>query len=122
MYYNLEIKKGEETKTYELRLDARASVALEKALGKNPLGIFIGVSETNLPKIDDLITVLEAALNKKHPQVSGYDVYDELIEEGKGFEDLINITTEIFIHSGLIKANTLEEAKKQMGESKPVKK
>ena len=46
LYTTITINNNE----YKLRLNAKASVELEKRLGKNPLNVLMELSEHNLPK------------------------------------------------------------------------
>lgn len=84
---------------YNCRLTTKKCIELEKAMGKNPLSIFLGVNETNLPKIEDLITILKFAINTDKDV---NDLVDEYLEEGNNFNDFINVIVNIMKVSGLI--------------------
>ena len=47
---------------YQLRLTAKACIELEKQLGVNPLSIFSGVSEDNIPSMVTLLGIFAACL------------------------------------------------------------
>ena len=96
-------------KDYELRLNAKACVDLEKKLGTNPVNTLVRFAEKNeVPAFGTLFTILQAALPKT---AKAEDVYDELREEGKGFEALMDLIVEIFKDAGLI-PEEVEEAEK----------
>lgn len=89
-------------KDYKLRLDTRNVVALEKAVGCNPLAIF-GNGET-LPTITVMVNVLHASLQHFHHGISlndAYAIFDEYLEE-HSITDFIKVIIEIYKVSGLI--------------------
>lgn len=94
-------------KEYKGRLTARALVDLEKKLGTNPINVFIKMSanEGYMPDLQDLITILHGSLQAMEHGISidkTYEIYDEMIDEGKTIVDLVNIVIDIFKVSGLI--------------------
>jgi len=114
-----ELKIGD--KELKLRLDARSCVALERKLGKSPLSIFME-EDKSLPKLEDLIMILKASLQKYehgYTEEKTYDLYDEYVDEGNTFTDFIPVIMEIFKVSGFFKedeikkAEALEEEKKE---------
>jgi hypothetical protein len=107
MFYELKIKDM----AYKCRLDARASVELEKDLGKNPLQLFVGIGEGSLPRLEDLIKVLQYAIKKEHKDVDAYDVYDAYCEDGHSFDEFILVITDIFQKSGFIKVEDNSKSK-----------
>lgn len=86
-------------KTYSCRLTTKRCVELEKALGKNPLSIFLGVNEENLPKLQDIITILQFSVNTDDDI---NDIVDGYLDDGNSFTDLINLVVNIMKVSGLI--------------------
>ena len=99
-------------KELKLRLDSRNCVSLERKLGKSPLSIFMD-SDKSLPKLEDLILILQASLQKYqngYTEDKTYDLYDEYIEEGNTFTDFIPVVMEIFKVSGFFKENDIEKA------------
>lgn len=89
-------------KDYKLRLNTRNVVALEKAVGCNPLAIF-GNGET-LPTITTLVAVLHASLQHFHHGVSmndAYEIFDAYLEE-HSITDFIKVVIDIYKTSGLI--------------------
>jgi len=102
-------------KQLKLRLDARSCVVLERKLDKSPLSIFMN-TDKSLPKLEELIAVLHASLqkyNKGFTEEKVYDLYDEYIEEGNTFTDFIPVVMDIFKVSGFFKE---EEAKQEVTE------
>ena len=103
--------------SYKLRLNTKASINLEKALGKNPLIVLMDAAEGNLPKITDIILMLQAMLQTYH---HGYnldktmDLFDKYVEDGNSMIELIPVLLEVFQTSGYISKNAAtgeEEAK-----------
>lgn len=91
-------------KEYKCRLNTKGLVELEKKLGSNPLGIFLNVSNSELPKLNDLMLVLHASLQAYNHGISlddTYAIYDSYIEEGNTFMDFIPVVMEIYKVSGL---------------------
>ena len=70
-------------KDYKLRLSIRATVALEKQLGVNPLMIF-GNGET-IPTITTMVQVLHAALQQYNHGISMDDAYSVALILGLNF-------------------------------------
>lgn len=90
-------------KDYKLRLNTRNVVALEKAVGCNPLAIF-GNGET-LPTITIMVNVLHASLQQYHHGVSmndAYEIFDAYLDEGHSITDFIKVIIDIYRTSGLI--------------------
>ena len=114
-----EIKIGD--KELKLRLDSRSCVSLERKLGKNPLSIFMN-EDKSLPKLEDLIAIFHASLqkyNQGYNEEKTYDLYDEYINEGNTFIDLIPVIMDIFKVSGFFKESEVEKAQVEL-EKKPI--
>lgn len=89
-------------KDYKLRLNTRNVVALEKAVGCNPLAIF-GNGET-LPTITTMVNVLHASLQHFHHGISlndSYEIFDEYLVD-HSITDFIKVIIDIYKTSGLI--------------------
>lgn len=74
-------------------------------MGINPVMVLSNISTNNLPTIDTLITILHACLQSQHHGISlddCYTIYDQMVDDGKSFADLIAIIAECFKISGLI--------------------
>ncbi len=94
-------------KEYKLRLSTRAIVALEKAIGCNPLAIF-GTGET-IPPITTMVQILHAALQQYNHGITlndTYDIYDEWLADGHTMTDFIKVIVDIYKVSGLIQEET----------------
>lgn len=97
--------------TYQLRLNTRNVVMLEKALGKNPLAIF-GNGDT-LPTVTEMVNVLYASLQQLQHGITldkAYDIFDAYLADGHNSTEFIAVIIDIYKVSGLI-ANG-EEAEK----------
>lgn len=106
MYYDFEAGN----KTYKLRLNTRNTVALEKQLGCNPLGIFGDGSA--LPTISQMVNVLYASLQQFNHGISlndAYDIFDAYLEDGNTATDFITVILEIYKVSGIIKEDSGEK-------------
>lgn len=92
-------------KNYRLRLNTRSLVQLEKQLGRNPVEVFANISETNLPTITDMVTILYCALQPYNHGItldSAYNIFDDFVEDGHNPMEFITTVYEIFVASGLI--------------------
>ena len=109
MFYT-ELNIGNET--YKLRLTTRASVSLEKALGYNPLSMFMAIERGEMPKLGDMLIILHAMLQPLHHGINldkTYDLFDNFVAEGHNLFDLVPIFVEVFQESGyMAKANEIE--------------
>lgn len=98
-----ELQVGNET--YKLRLNTRASISLEKSLGKSPLSVFMEMENGGMPKLTDMLMILQACLQPYH---HGYDfnktcdLFDRYTEEGKTLFDLVPVFVEVFQESGYL--------------------
>lgn len=91
-------------KEYKLRLSIRATVALEKQLGVNPLMIF-GDGET-IPTITTMVNILHAALQQYNHGISlndAYGIFEEWLNDGNTVVDFLPIIIEVYKVSGIIK-------------------
>lgn len=94
-------------KEYKCRLTAKACVDLERRMGQNPLNVFTDIQKTNeLPKVEDIITILHASLQALEHNISledTYDIYDKFVDEGNTLLELIPIIVDVFKVSGFFK-------------------
>ena len=100
-------------KTYKLRINTRAIVALEKALGCNPLAVF-GDGET-IPTITSMVAVLHASLQQYQHGISmsdAYDIYDAYLADGNTAIEFVQVMLEIYKVSGLIPKNVEVDTEK----------
>lgn len=90
---------------YKLRLTTKASVALEKALGYNPISMLMAIDNGEMPKLADVLIMLHSMLQTYHHGYSlekVYDLFDNYVAEGKGMFDLIPVFVEVFQNSGYL--------------------
>ena len=100
MFVNFEANN----KAYKLRLNTRNVIALEKALGCNPVNIF-DTKGAELPSVTTMVTVLHAALQQYQHGYSmndAYELFDAYIEDGHSIDEFIYVILEIYQESGLI--------------------
>lgn len=100
-------------KVYKLRLNTRNTVALEKAIGCNPIAIF-GNGDT-IPTISVMVNVLWAALQQYNHGITlndAYDIFDAYIADGHSITDFIPVILEIYKVSGIIRESAQGEAEK----------
>lgn len=91
-------------KEFKLRATASSIVALEKQLGgQNPLNVLMGLESGQLPSITATLHILHAAMQKYHHGMTiqkVMELYDEYVESGKNYTDLIPVLMEVFEISG----------------------
>ena len=107
MYVDFNVKE----KNYKLRLATRNIVALEKAIGCNPLSIFNNAEE--LPPITTMVTILFHSMQKFNHGISlndAYDIFDEYLED-HGATDFISVILDIYKVSGIIREDKEVEEK-----------
>lgn len=97
-----------------MKLTTRNLVRLEKKLGKNPLSIFTGMDNGELPKLEDLLTIYQYMLmdidEKKYSDINEvYADYDKFLENGDMMKFINDILIEGFVESGIIPKNALME-------------
>lgn len=91
--------------TYKLRLNTRTSIQLEKALGYNPINLLMSMEQGKMPKLTDVIIVLQAMLQCYHHGFNmdkTMDLFDVYVDEGKGMFDLLPVFIDVFKQSGYI--------------------
>lgn len=90
---------------YKLKLNTRASIALEKALGYNPILMLMKIDEGEMPKLNDLLIILQGMLQSYHHGMNMdrvYDLFDRYVADGHNMFDLIPVFVEVFQESGYI--------------------
>ena len=91
------------SKDYQLRLNTRNVVALEKQLGCNPLAIF--GNGDSIPTITQMVLVLHASLQALQHGISlndAYDIFDSYLEDGHSATDFITVILDVYKTSVLI--------------------
>lgn len=104
LYTTLTVKNTE----YKLRLTSQMAIELERRLGRNPLAELMTISETKLPSIETLVLILHYSLQAYQSNISiadTYNIYDNLVDDGKALEDILQIILDILKVSGFIKAD-----------------
>ena len=107
-YYEFNV----EDKMYKLRLTTRNIIALEKAIGKNPLGIFN--DGDGIPTITEMVSVLFYSLQTFQHGIGmneAYDIFDKYVETNSA-TDFISIILEIYKASGIIRDSKGSEDEK----------
>lgn len=94
---------------YKLRLTTRASISLEKALGFNPITLFMEIDNGVMPKLSDMLIILHACLQSYHHGMTldkVYDLFDSYVADGHTQFDLVPVFVEVFQESGYIPKST----------------
>lgn len=98
---------------FKLRMGASAIIDLEKKLGgRNPLSILMGIEGGEMPSISSVLLILHAAMQKFHHATKFEDViklYDDYVEEGNSYTDLMPVMMEVFKVSGFFNGAKAEE-------------
>ena len=98
-------------KDYKLRLNIRATVALEKQLGVNPLMIF--EDGDKIPTITTMVSILHAALQQYNHGITlndAYSIFEEWLNDGNTVVDFLPVIIDVYKVSGIIKQD--EETEK----------
>ena len=106
-----ELRVGDDT--YKLRLTTKNGVALERALGYNPITMLMEIEKGKMPKLNDIMIMLHAMLQPLHHGITldkTYEIFDEYaLKEGKSMFELIPIFVEVFQNCGYITKADQEE-------------
>lgn len=97
-------------KEYKLRMTTRATIALEKQLGCNPIAIF-GKGD-RIPTVTEMAAILHASLQAFEHGITladAYDIFDKWLDDGHVVTDFIPVILEIYKASGIMKAEKKEE-------------
>lgn len=104
--------------TYKLRLSTKYTIALEKALGHNPIQILFDLDNGNIPTITEIVTILHYCLQQYNHGLKiddSYDIYDEYLAEGNTMFTFINdVIVPVYKESGLL----AKESDKEEDEAK----
>lgn len=110
--YNLEING----KTYTLALRTSDCVALETALGYNPLQMLMDIEEDKLPKFKDMMLTFKAMLQRyEHgfDMAKTCDLFDDYLADGHQMFDIIPVFVDVMKDCGLIQEPGEDEIKNQ---------
>jgi hypothetical protein len=105
----VEFKVGENE--YKLRLGAQQIISVEKKLGGNVLDMFMEIENNKMPTVTDVLTVLHGSMQKYNHGITMekiYGIYDDYVEEGKTYIDLIPVLTDVLKASGFFKDAQVE--------------
>lgn len=92
-------------KELKLRMRIQDCVMLEKEIGCNPLSIFIGIKDGELPTISDTAALLHAslqAMEHDYTKQAVYELLDEWVASGKTIIDLYAVLTDVLSNAGLL--------------------
>lgn len=98
--------------SYKLRLTTKTSIALEKALGYNPISMLMDIDNGKMPKLGEVLIMLQAMLQTYHHGMNMdkvYDLFDKYVADGKSMFDLIPVFIEVFQESGYISQTKNDE-------------
>lgn len=79
------------------RLTARSCVELEEKLGTNPVNLFSSMADGSVPKLGDMLTIMQACMTE-----DVYEWYDAYINDGGDILSLMNLIVDIFKEAGFI--------------------
>lgn len=95
---------------YKLRLSTRNTVALEKALGCNPIMIF-GAGD-RIPTITNMVQILHASLQQYQHKITfddTFDIFDAYLADDHTPNDFVQVILDIYRVSGFMKAEAKQE-------------
>ena len=101
LYVDFKVKDKE----YKLRLATRNIVALEKAIGKNPLSIF-GTGD-EIPSITTMVNILFYSLQQFQHGIDYNDacnIFDNYLEENS-MTDFLTVILDVYRVSGIMRDN-----------------
>ena len=104
---------------YKLKLTTRASVQMERALGYNPIIMLMKIDDGEMPKLNDLLIILQFMLQTYHHGFNldkVYDLFDKYVADGHSMFDLIPVFVEVFQQSGYLGKPGEEEVKNQVSQ------
>lgn len=107
LYTELTIKD----RTYKLRLATRNIVALEKAIGCNPISIFGDGAQ--LPSVTTMVQILFHSLQKYEHGIGledAYSIFDAYMDE-HSMTDFITVILDIYRVSGIMRDGSEEDEK-----------
>lgn len=97
---------------YKLRLTTKASVSLERALGYNPITMLMDIEKGKMPKLNDVLIMLQAMLQTYHHGINMdkvFDLFDDYVADGGSMFDLIPVFVKVFEQSGYISSTASKE-------------
>lgn len=105
---------------YKLRATASSITDLEKKLGgQNPLNILMSLEQGELPSVTNILLILYAALQRYHSSLTFpkvMDLYDDYVESGKTYTDLIPVLIDVFQVSGFFNKAPMGSPEEQVNQ------
>jgi len=90
-------------KEYRMRLTASAIMSIEKKLGKSLFAALEGIQDNMIETIAAIIWGAMQPLNANFPFEKAIELFDEYIDEGNSFEDMMQEINAILQASGFFK-------------------
>ena len=90
-------------KEYRMRLTASAIMSIEKKLGKSLFAALEGIQDNMIETIVAIIWGAMQPLNANFPFEKAIELFDEYIDEGNSFEDMMQEINAILQASGFFK-------------------
>lgn len=108
-------------KEYKLRLSTRVLIQLERELGESPVDLLMEMSmngqQQKMPKLEPLIKIFHASLQKFHHGISlddTFDLYDDYVDEGNTIMEFLMVVMDIFKVSGFFRDEDINTAQGQV--------
>jgi hypothetical protein len=99
-------------KVYKLRLTTLSLINIEKALGYNPVQLFIKMKMDEIPKLKDLLIILQGMLEPLQHGTTfekTCEIFDKYTESGNTQFDLIPLFLQVFTDAGFLRDEEEEE-------------
>jgi len=90
-------------KEYRMRLTASAIMSIEKKLGKSLFAALEGIQDNMIETIVAIIWGAMQPLNASFPFEKAIELFDEYIDEGNSFEDMMQEINAMLKASGFFK-------------------
>lgn len=90
-------------KEYRMRLTASAIMSIEKKLGKSLFAALEGIQDNMIETIAAIIWGAMQPLNANFPFEKAIELFDEYIDEGNSFEDMMQEINAMLKASGFFK-------------------
>ena len=98
---------------YKLRITTRSLIELERALGINPMYVFANAENHNVPTVEQMAQILYHSLTAYHSELTledAYKIFDKWLDEGHIYNEFVRVITEVYIVSGIFKADSGKNA------------
>ena len=104
----------------KLKLRARDIIVLEKKLGESPMNIFMSASNGSVPKLTDMLVMIQAASQKFEHGIDSekvLDLYEEYTDNGGSLVGLFSVIMDLLKVSGIIPNDEANEENKEKDEN-----